>query len=121
MEGQKTLFEKYGGFDGIAGVVKIFYDLVLADETVSHFFKEVNMNKQRQHQTNFISFCLGGPNKYNGRNMREAHAHLNLKEEHFAAIAKHLTQALRTGGVSEDDITAILKVVATTHDEVLNL
>lgn len=120
-EDNKTLYEKFGGRDGIKAVVDTFYKSVLSNPDVAPYFSETNMNKQREHQTNFIGFVLGGPNKYSGRNMREAHAHLNLTEKDFQIIASLLADALRYHGVSEQDITKVLKIVATTHDDVLNL
>ncbi len=120
MEG-KSLYEKFGGETGIAAVVDTFYDYMMKDDDVNHFFSETNMKKQRQHQTNFISFVLGGPKKYDGKNMREAHAHLKLTDKEFNIVAKHLTEALKFHGVGDDDISAVMKVVATTHDDVLGL
>jgi hemoglobin len=41
--------KKLGGEETIAKVVDYFYDLVLADDTVNHFFENTDMEKQRQH------------------------------------------------------------------------
>lgn len=116
-----TLYEKFGGHEGIRGVVDTFYKSVLSNPDVSPFFSETNMKKQKEHQTNFIGYVLGGPNKYTGRGMREAHAHLNLTDKEFNIIANLLAEALRFHGVPENDVSAVLKKVASTHDDVLNL
>ncbi len=118
---QKSLYEKFGGHDGIGAVVDTFYDYMMADDEVNYFFSETNMKKQRQHQTNFISFVLGGPQKYDGKNMRDAHAHMKLTDKEFNIVAKHLTEALKKHGVGDEDIEGVMKIVATTHDDVLNL
>ena len=76
------------------------HDLVLKDETVNHFFQNTDMEKQRQHQTKFISFALGGPKQYSGKSMAKAHEGMNLQPEHFQAIATHLHDALAHFGVS---------------------
>ncbi|MEW9700795.1 group 1 truncated hemoglobin [Paenibacillus sp. SI8] len=114
-----TLFEKFGGEETIARVVDYFYELVLADELVQGFFKDTDMEKQRKHQTKFISFALGGPNAYSGASMAKAHAGLNLQPEHFAAIAKHLHDALAHFGVEEADIAQVLEKVSTLKDDIL--
>ena len=54
-----TLYEKLGGEESISKVVDYFYGLVLKDNTVNHYFKETDMDKQRKHQTKFISFGKG--------------------------------------------------------------
>jgi hemoglobin len=42
-------------------VVDEFYNRVLADDTVNHFFVHTDMQKQRSHQKAFISYALGSP------------------------------------------------------------
>ncbi|PGS52669.1 group 1 truncated hemoglobin [Bacillus sp. AFS041924] len=115
---EQTLYEKYGGEETVGKVVDYFYDeLVLKDETVNHFFEKTDMDKQRRHQTKFISFALGGPNQYTGKSMSKAHEGMNIQPEHFNAIATHLHDALAHFGVTESDIDqAITKVEALRDD-----
>ncbi|MGO4887318.1 group 1 truncated hemoglobin [Anaerobacillus sp. MEB173] len=113
----ENLYEKFGGEETIAKVVDYFYDLVLADDTVNHFFENTDMVKQREHQTKFISYALGGPNQYSGGTMAKVHEGMNLQPEHFNAIVKHLHAALAHFGVSEADIdTALTKVEGLRED-----
>ena len=51
-----TLYDKLGGQQAIEQVVDDFYKLVLADDSVNHFFAHTDMEKQRRHQTAFISY-----------------------------------------------------------------
>ncbi|WP_216827336.1 group I truncated hemoglobin [Alkalihalobacterium elongatum] len=116
----QTLYEKVGGEDTIAKVVDYFYnELVLKDDTVNHFFKDTDMEKQRLHQTKFISYALGGPNTYSGQSMAKAHEGMNIQPEHFNAIAKHLHDALAHFGVSEADIDEALSKVASLRDDIM--
>lgn len=114
-----TFYEKYGGEETVAKVVDYFYELVLADDTVNHFFANTDMEKQRKHQTKFISFALGGPNQYSGQSMAKAHEGMNLQPVHFDAIVKHLHAALAHFGVSEEDIDDALTKVGSLRDDIL--
>ena len=117
---EQSLYEKVGGEEAIAKVVDYFYsELVLKDNTVNHFFKETDMEKQRSHQTKFISFALGGPNQYSGQSMAKAHQGMDLQPEHFNAIVKHLHDALAHFGVNEADIDTALTKVASLRDDIL--
>lgn len=117
---EQTLYEKLGGEEAIEKVVDYFYsELVLKDETVNQFFIHTDMEKQKKHQTKFISFALGGPNQYSGQSMAKAHEGMNLQPAHFDAIAKHLHDALAHFGVSEADIDEALTKVATLKDDIL--
>lgn len=116
---EQTLYEKFGGEEAVAKVVDYFYsELVLKDETVNHFFKNTDMQKQRVHQTKFISFALGGPNQYSGRSMSKAHEGMNIQPNHFNAIAKHLHDALAHFGISEADIDVALTKVESLRDDI---
>ena len=107
-----TLYEKMGGESAIKEIVDDFYRDVLADEIVSHFFDHTDMEKQRRHQTAFISYALGGTKQYSGRSMEKAHAGLNLQPEHFDAIVKHLTDAIIAHGASQEGLDAALAKIA---------
>ncbi|WP_338448010.1 group 1 truncated hemoglobin [Niallia oryzisoli] len=116
----ESLYEKVGGEEAIGKVVDYFYnELVLKDETVKHFFDNTDMEKQRSHQTKFISFALGGPKQYSGKSMAKAHEGMNLQPEHFQAIANHLHDSLAHFGVEESDIDTALAKVATLKDDIL--
>jgi hemoglobin len=117
---EQSLYEKFGGEETIGKVVDYFYDeLVLKDPTVNEFFIHTDMEKQRKHQTKFISFALGGPNQYTGASMAAAHKGMNIQPEHFQAIATHLHDALAHFGVSEADIDQVLTKVATLKDDIV--
>ncbi|GMX65381.1 group 1 truncated hemoglobin [Paenibacillus elgii] len=119
METTNSLYEKVGGEQAISKVVDYFYKLVLADDTVNDFFKNTDMEKQRRHQTKFISFALGGPNQYSGKSMAKAHEGMNLQPAHFNAIVKHLHDSLAHFGVSEPEIEQALSHVAELKDDIL--
>ena len=89
-----TLFEKLGGENAVGLVVDKFYERVLKDERIKHFFDNVDMNKQKSHQKEFLTFAFGGATQYDGNMMREAHKHLvedrGLNGGHFDAIITNL-------------------------------
>ena len=114
-----TLYEKLGGQQAVKQVVDDFYKDILADDTVNHFFAHTDMERQRRHQTAFISYALGGPAQYTGRSMEKAHAGLNLQPEHFDAIVKHLSNALAEHRVLPEEINAVIERVATLKEAIL--
>ncbi|MCQ6275012.1 group 1 truncated hemoglobin [Bacillus sp. V3B] len=115
----ESIYEKVGGEEAISKVVDYFYELVLKDETVSHFFEHTDMEEQRSHQTKFISFALGGPKQYSGKSMEKAHEGMNLQTEHFQAIATHLHDALVHFGIEQSDIDTALTKVASLKGDIL--
>ncbi|WP_072621378.1 group I truncated hemoglobin [Spirulina major] len=121
-----TLFEKLGGADAVNAAVDKFYERVLNDDRVKHFFADVDMKKQKGHQAAFLTYAFGGAPQYDGRTMRAAHKKLveeqGLKGEHFDAIAEDLVLTLQEMGVGQDLIDQVVAVAgAPQHrSDVLN-
>jgi hemoglobin len=114
-----SLYEQLGGMANIEAVVGNFYDRILADESLRPSFANIDMDQLRRHQTRFLSFALGGPNQYTGRNMRQAHEGLGITEKQFNAVAGHLTESLATFDVPAGLIDEVIGHVATLKDEVV--
>ncbi|MDG5775250.1 group 1 truncated hemoglobin [Haloarculaceae archaeon H-GB1-1] len=117
---QQPIYDEIGGRDVVEAVVSDFYDAVLADERILDYFDDYDMTELRAHQIQFISSVTGGPVEYTGADMREAHAHLDLDEGDFQAVAEHLEAALRANGVADANVEAILSRVADLKAPVLN-
>ena len=77
----------------------------------------MDMVAQAQKQKAFLTMVFGGPNNYSGRDMRAAHAHLGLTEEHFNAVVENLAATLTELGVSDDDIAEVAELAAPMDRE----
>ncbi|BCD98877.1 group I truncated hemoglobin [Marinagarivorans cellulosilyticus] len=115
-----SLFERIGGAPAVDAAVDIFYRKVLTDDRISHFFDSVDMDAQIAKQKAFLTMAFGGPNNYSGKDMREAHKHMNLTEEHFNAVVENLAATLTELGVKEDDINEIAGIAISVKDDILN-
>jgi hemoglobin len=116
-----SVFEQIGGTAAVDAAVDIFYRKVLNDPVISHFFDTVDMDRQAAKQKAFLTMAFGGPNNYTGADMRNAHKHMKLTEQHFQAVAGHLQGTLQELKVPQNLINEVMKIAASTHDDVLNL
>ncbi|MDF9747701.1 group I truncated hemoglobin [Natrinema salsiterrestre] len=115
----ETLYERLGGEDAITAVVDEFYGRVMADDQVAGYFDDVDMQKQRAHQAQFISSVTGGPVEYSGGEMETVHADMGITPADFRAIATHLDDALAEFDVGEDDREAVLEEIASYQDAIV--
>ncbi len=113
------LFEKLGGRVAVETVVKEFYKRMLSDPQVAGFFKDTNMDFQTKQQISFLTMALGGPNEYDGRNMKDAHNDLGITEHHFNVVAGHLVDTLKWAGVCQEDIDAVVGLVGPLKGDVV--
>jgi hemoglobin len=58
-----------------------------------------------------LAVVTGGPSKYQGRDLHEAHAHLHITGEAFDRVLKHLQATLQELEVKQDDQESILVAV----------
>ena len=117
---ENSLYHKLGGKAAIDAAVEAFYVKVLADDRVKHFFDDINMNKQRRKQKEFLSAAFGGPIPWTGKDLRRAHANLQLNEKHFNAIAENLKATLEELKVKKELIDQVMTIAGSVKDEVLN-
>jgi methyl-accepting chemotaxis protein len=117
--GAQSLYDRLGGADAIQAAVEGFYDRVLADRDVAHFFAKTNLAWLKKRQAQFLAQALGGPAEYKGRSMRRAHAGLGIGPADFATIAAHLGATLRDLGVQPALIDEVVAVVAPLEPEIV--
>jgi hemoglobin len=104
----QTIFERNGGFATVRKVVSTFYDYVLDDETVSPYFTGIDMRRQIDHQSKFISAVMGGPGSYSDEHLARVHARLDIDNAAFKVIASLLREAMEDHGMTEPDIAAVM-------------
>lgn len=118
---ENSLYQKLGGKAAIDAAVELFYQKVLVDSRIKHFFDDINMDKQRRKQKEFLSAAFGGPIPYVGKDMRKAHANLpGLNESHFNAVAENLQKTLEELKVPKELIDQAMTIAASTKNAVLN-
>lgn len=119
-----SLYNDLGGTPAVNAAVDKFYDKVLADPDVNHFFDGLVMAKQKRMLEHFLTFAFGGPNQYSGQNMRNAHrrqvAH-GLNANHFDRIVEHLGATLTELGVPANKIQEAAGIANSVRDDVLGL
>lgn len=120
---QPTLYEQLGGAAAVDAAVDVFYRKVLSDDRISHFFDDVDMDRQIAKQKGFLTMAFGGPVAYTGRNMREGHAHLverGLNDSHVDAVIELLGQSLEEMGAPPDLIAKVAAIAESARADVLN-
>ena len=118
----ESLFEKLGGKDAVDAAVGIFYQRVLDDPSINHFFESERMDQLRAKQKAFLTMAFGGPNRYTGADLRTAHAPLverGLNDGHFDAVAGHLQATLEELLVPENLVLEVMEIAAGTREAVL--
>lgn len=115
-----SLYERIGGEAAVDAAVDVFYRKVLADDRISNYFETLDMDAQRAKQKAFLTFAFGGPSAYAGKDMRAAHAKMNLSEGDFDAVMENLGSTLKELNVPDELITEAAGIAMSVKKDVLN-
>lgn len=107
-----TIFDQIGGYEALEVVVSDFYDRVLADQELAHFFAGANISRLKGKQVEFFATALGGPAPYTGPSMRDVHLGKGITTRHFTLVAEHLTKSLTAASVSAEVVEKIINAIA---------
>jgi len=119
---ESSLYRRIGCAGGLLWLVNTLYLRVLADPLLMSYFKHLDdQDRQwlRWHMLTLLAVVTGGPSKYEGRDLHEAHADLHVTEEAFDQVVWHLQATLQELEIQQEDQQAILAAVQARRDEVV--
>jgi len=119
---ESSLYRRIGHAGGLLWLVNSLYRRVLADPLLMPYFKHLDdQDRQwlRWHMLTLLAVVTGGPSKYKGRDLHEAHADLHITEEAFDQVVWHLQETLQELGVQQEDEQAILAEVRARRPAVV--
>lgn len=125
----KSLYERLGGIYAIAKVVNRFSDTIVNDpiagkNSTNPALREWHNNKLDRlpglkfMRTLWVAAVAGGPFKYTGKDLAEAHRDLRISPDEFDAVAADLEESLDYYNVPEREKEEVLAAFAAHKDEV---
>jgi truncated hemoglobin YjbI len=125
MAGGTSLWDRLGGEAGVRKIVDDFATLVGADPKVDltrggkRKLDELTVADLKQKSVEFISANTGGPLKYTGKSLKEAHKGMGITNEQFDAAAADFKRALAMNNVKPADADALLRFLQTTRKDIV--
>jgi hemoglobin len=118
----ENLYDLIGGQETIKAVTERFYERVLKDDSLRHFFGQTDMVHLRSRQVMLISMLLGG-GIYTGKDLPSAHADARdhgLGDAHFDVFLKHFRAALEEAGVEPENAEKVMKPLENKRRAILD-
>jgi hemoglobin len=122
---EKSLYHRLGGVYNIAPVVDEFLEVLYLDDVLNANprIKEARDRVPRAylkyHVTSMVCQASGGPEKYTGRGMKEAHAHLNITENEWQAMLADFKKVLDKFKVPEQEQKELIAIVESTKKDIV--
>ena len=123
---QQSLYERLGGVNAIAMVVDRFSDEIVtnpklnANPALREWNETGRLPGLKFMRTLWVCQATGGPFRYTGKDMHEAHAHLHITSEEFDEVGAEIGRALDHFGVPERERQEVLAAIAARKAEVVN-
>jgi hemoglobin len=91
---KKSLYDRLGGKPAITAVVDDFIGNVAGDSRINRRFANANIPRLKTMLVDQICEASGGPCKYMGANMLDAHRGMNISDAEFTALVEDLIKSL---------------------------
>lgn len=116
----RSAYDRIGGGPAVRELVERFYDRVLADKRLARYFT-TDMHRLKWHQAALLTTLLGGPDRYQGRELGPAHQHLRIRRRHYGRVAHHLTGTMEAMRLPGDVVQAVNETVASVRDQIVGV
>jgi hemoglobin len=123
----KSLYERLGGVYSIATVVDDFIERLLVNDTlnanpaIDGARARVPKAGLKFHVTALVCEVTGGPCKYSGRSMKEAHDHLNIDEAQWQAMVADFRKTLDKFKVPPKEQEELIAIVGSTKMDIVKV
>lgn len=134
-----TLYQRLGGQSGINAIVEDWIPRILADPRVNFERKGIkrggfnihsnqsmtwnptaeNVAAVKAHFEQFLSVATGGPARYDGREMRQAHTGLHISNDEFDAAVGDLKASLDKTKVADKEQKELIAIIESARPEVV--
>jgi hemoglobin len=116
---QDSLYTRLGGRPALEAVVDGLVTRATKDPRIQDFFKETNLKHLRTQLVEQLCAATGGPCRYEGETMKNAHAAMGLRATHFNALVEDLQDALDAAGVPFATQGELLALLAPMHRDII--
>ncbi|MFO0965994.1 MAG: hypothetical protein U0793_10480 [Gemmataceae bacterium] len=118
----QPIWARLGGEEKVLKLVEDFMTAVKNDPKID-FDRggkvKVDPEKLKADLVTLISELTGGPYRYSGKSMKEAHKGMKITEDEFRGAVGHMRDTLKKHGAQPKDIDVIVSAMEATHKEIV--
>ncbi len=115
----ETLYQRLGGAQRVASIVDNAIDRHAVNPVLAPRFRGKDLPKLKALGTQFFCAGIGGPQRYEGRDLRTAHAGMNVSEAEYLATMDDIVAALQDHEVAPAEINEVVAILYALKGDVL--
>ncbi len=103
-----SLYNRLGKRKKITKLFNNLYDEHKKNDKIGHMFKNVERGPFVKNAVDFFAVGTGGKGTYTGRNMKDAHAHLNITSADFMTAGADLETVMKGLNYGDNEIQEVV-------------
>jgi hemoglobin len=115
-----TLYQRLGGHPGISAVVEDAIANVAADSRINQRFASTDLARLKRGLVEFLCDRSGGPCRYRGRNMADAHEGMKIRADEFDALVEDLVRSLEKHKVPAREKAELLTLLGRMKNAIID-
>ncbi|HEX6933400.1 MAG TPA: group 1 truncated hemoglobin [Streptosporangiaceae bacterium] len=118
---ERSLYDRLGGTDAITAVIRAVVDRELKDNRINRKFARTNEDRLIKEFVDLICQATGGPRKYTGRDMTQAHHNMGVTNGEFQAFVEDVVAVLNDFKVGAAERDELLNILAPLREEIVEV
>ena len=120
--GDKSLYERLGGYDAICAATDDLLARLQNDPQLKPYWKGTSkdvLRKGRQLVVDFMVSAAGGPAYYNGRDMKVSHEGMQISESDWKVFMQHSADMLENFQIPDRETSEVLGFFESLKPEIV--
>lgn len=117
----ESLYHRLGGAERIGAIIDEAIDRHATNPALAPRFRGKDLPRLKRLGTQFFCAGIGGDPTYEGRDLRSAHAGMNVSEQEFLATMDDIVAALQSHGVGPAETGEVVAILYSLKGDVLRL
>ncbi|MGB5542697.1 MAG: group 1 truncated hemoglobin [Gammaproteobacteria bacterium] len=117
-----SLYQRLGGYDGIAGFANNLLPRLQSDPGLARFWQnrgDDGIAREKQLLIDYLCSIAGGPVYYTGRDMKISHQGMQVGDSDWSSFLQHAGAALAALEVPKQECDEIVAFVLTLKEDIV--
>jgi hemoglobin len=117
----QSLYQRLGNAEGITAIVEDAVDRHAVNPLLAPRFSGKDLTHAKQMGAMFFCVGAGGPEHYEGKDMRTAHAGMNISEQELIATIDDFVAAMQGQGVGDNEVNEVVAILYSLKADVMRI
>ncbi|MDZ7891573.1 MAG: group 1 truncated hemoglobin [Rhodoferax sp.] len=114
-----ALYQALGGKPGLQALMDVFVAGLKADKRIGEQFKDTKSSFLASQLVDQVCMVTGGPCKYDGADMKTAHADMGITRANFHALVEVLQVSMDARNIPFSTQNQLLALLAPMHRDIV--